>query len=876
MKRKATRTSPPASAGSSAVAPAEAGSAAERASEQPFMKKPVQQHRQIAIATNLGPDALVLNRFVVRERLGAPFEIEAELSANDANIPYAKVVGFGAAIRLELGDKGTRYWQGLVSRFVQTGNQGGYARYRATIVPWLWFLTRTSDCRVFQRKKVLEIAEEVFDAQRFGSEFYEPRLKERYPARRYCVQYRETDFNFVNRLFESEGIYYWFEHTQDRHRLVLADAVGASRPAPGYEALDYHELDAGPAQGREVITDWVAQQEVQPVGYLLKDFDFKKPSDPLAASSQVSREHGMARFGVYDYPGEYFDHKEAERCARLRLEELQARYEVFQASTTARGLAAGQVFELKKHGRKDQNRKYLITDLTLTADAGEFASGGTGEEFFTCHFSSIPAETPYRPPRTTPKPVIQGIQTATVVGAKGKEVDPDEHGRVKVQFHWDRYGKRDENSSCWVRVAQPWAGKGYGGMDIPRLGQEVVVEFIEGDPDRPLINGRLYNAESMPHPSNAGHEDSDTRRSRDKAKAKHQQAAEIKQQRATRKSPPLAPTPPPPAAAGARPGPAAPAPVQISKSKSILDGVEKFMSALPPNPFNTPPASLVQTAMMSSFKSNSLGGGGGCNELTMNDAGGAEGLFLKAQKDNINTIGNDRETTISNDDMLMISNDRTKTIGNDETIEVGNDRLKTIGNDETVEVGNDRHKTIGNDEDSEIGNDSIQQIGNDLQITIGNDLTTKVGNDETTDITADQTITVGGDQSLSITGAQDGTIGKGRTTSVGEDDSLSVTKKLDISAGDEIVIATGAAKIEMKKDGTITISGKDITVTATEKLVLKCKNGEINATEKLAEVAGDLVAIEGKTFSLEAKGGQGAVKAKANLALNGAFVKINC
>jgi type VI secretion system secreted protein VgrG len=205
----------------------------------------------------------------------------------------------------------------------------------------------------------------------------------------------------------------------------------------------------------------------------------------------------MARFAVYDYPGDYFEPDQADRHAKMRLEELQSRHEVLQGVTNARGLSVGAVFELKKHPRGDQNRKYLITDLTLSVDGGDFTSGGGGEEFFNCHFTAIPSSTQYRPVRATPKPVIQGIQTATVVGPSGEEIHTDKYGRVKVQFHWDRYGKSDENSSCWVRVAQASAGKKWGAIYIPRMGQEVVVEFLEGDPDRPLITGSVYNDEQQ-------------------------------------------------------------------------------------------------------------------------------------------------------------------------------------------------------------------------------------------------------------------------------------------------------------------------------------------------------------------------------------------
>jgi len=460
--------------------------------------KPIQQSRQMAITTALGADALVLNRFTARERISGLFEIEADLASEDGAADFSQVVGHNATIRLELGKNGTRYFNGFVSRLQQMGHYQRYARYRATLSPWFWFLTRTSDCRVFQRQSALDIAEEIFTAHRFASEFWAPRTSERCPKRRYCVQYRETDFNFVSRLLESEGIYYWFDHGNGRHRLVLADRVEASQPSPGYAALEYQELGQGPAPEREVITEWTLEKEVQPAQYDLKDFDFKKPSDPLKGKHEISRPHGMARFPVFDYPGEYLEAADADRYARLRLEELQARHELVHGSTSAMGLAAGRVFELQKHPRADQNRKYLITELTLTADAGEFASGGTGEEYFGCSFTAIPSTSPFRGARVTPKPVMQGVQTATVVGPSGEEIYTDKYGRVKVQFHWDRYGQADENSSCWVRVSQEWAGKKWGAMYLPRIGQEVIVDFLEGDPDRPIITGRVYNAEAMP------------------------------------------------------------------------------------------------------------------------------------------------------------------------------------------------------------------------------------------------------------------------------------------------------------------------------------------------------------------------------------------
>lgn len=459
---------------------------------------PTQSSRLMAIGTPLGPDALLLTRFSVRERLSGPFEIEAELAATDATIDFDTLIGQNATIRLELGANGTRYFNGYISRLVQTMNVGSFARYRATIVPWLWFLTRTSDCRVFQKQSALDIIQAVFQGHRFGSDFYNPQTSGTYPKRRYCVQYRETDFNLVSRLLESEGIYYWFDHSNGKHKLVLADKIGASQPTPGYAQLDYHVAEQGNISGREVIIDWTMAKEVQTVEYDLRDFDFKAAGTPLDGQYQVTQQYGMNRFAHYDYPGEYLDPSLANNYAQVRLEELQAGYEVLHGVTTAMGLRAGGVFEMQKHPLTSQNRKYLVTELQLTADSTEFESGGGSGKFFSCSFSAIPADTQYRPARVTPKPIIQGPQTAMVVGTQGEEIDTDQYARVKVQFHWDRYGKADENSSCFVRVSQPVAGKGWGAISIPRIGQEVIVEFLEGDPDRPIITGRVYNSDCTP------------------------------------------------------------------------------------------------------------------------------------------------------------------------------------------------------------------------------------------------------------------------------------------------------------------------------------------------------------------------------------------
>ena len=463
---------------------------------------PTQQHRLIAIGTALGDDMPLITSFSMTEQLGRLFHIEVELASQEPAIDFDKVVGSNATLRLELQDGKTRYFNGYISRFVQAGEQGDFARYRAILVPWLWFLTRTADCRIFQKKKVPDIIEEVFKAHGFKD--YKLRLSGSYSPWEYCVQYRETDFNFVSRLMEQEGIYYYFTHEDGKHTLVLADAASSHDPFPDYDTLSFRPpVQQAGDQNEETITEWVIEKEVQPGVYAMADFNFKTPSSPILVNANINRKHEAADFEVYDYPGEYDDRSSGDAYAKVRIQELQAQHEVLRGRSSSRGVATGCKFTLKDHPRDDQNREYLVTGATYHVGVSEYQSTGQArdEEFFTCTLSAIPTSEQFRPLRTTPKPLIQGPQTAFVVGKAGEEIDTDDFGRVKVQFHWDRYGKVDENSSCWVRVSQPLAGKGWGAMSIPRIGQEVIVEFLEGDPDRPIITGRVYNAtNTVPYP----------------------------------------------------------------------------------------------------------------------------------------------------------------------------------------------------------------------------------------------------------------------------------------------------------------------------------------------------------------------------------------
>lgn len=452
----------------------------------------------LGIKTPLGDDALLLLNLSGTERLGRLFNYDLELLSKDNQIKFEDIIGQNVTVTLKLPDGSRRFFNGLVSQFSQIGTRGNYVLYKASLRPWFWFLTRTADCRIFQEMKVPDIIKQVF--RDLGYTDFEDNLSGSYKNWTYCVQYRETDFNFVSRLMEHEGIYFYFKHQDGKHILVLSDAVSAHQTFSGYEEIPYYPPQQQAHRERDHISDWIITKEAQTGVVALNDYDFEKPKASLHASSSIVQQHMIADYEVYDYPGSYIEHGNGDNYVQVRIQELQAQYEKVRGRANARGMSVGNLFKLTNFGRDDQNKEYLIESATYEIRSEGFETSGSSdaEETFWCNFTAVDSQIHYRAPRITPKPTVQGPQTAVVVGPSSEEIHTDKYGRVKVQFHWDRYGKMDENSSCWVRVSQVWAGKKWGAIHIPRIGQEVIVDFLEGDPDQPIITGRVYNADNMP------------------------------------------------------------------------------------------------------------------------------------------------------------------------------------------------------------------------------------------------------------------------------------------------------------------------------------------------------------------------------------------
>ncbi|MEX1716762.1 type VI secretion system Vgr family protein, partial [Escherichia coli] len=410
-----------------------------------------------------------------------------------ANLQLKPMVGKDLCVHIELDGGGKRYISGLVTAARVAGHQGRSVVYELRLEPWLKILTHTSDYKAFQNKNVVDILDEVLDEYPWP---VEKRLVENYPTRAWQVQYGETDFAFIQRLMQEWGIYWWFEHSENSHTLVLADAINVHKACADSPLVCYYQK--GLKLDKEFIHTITANESLRSGQWVLNDFDFMKPRSLLKSTVANPRETGLAEYEHYEWPGDYFTKSEGEMLTRIRMEEQRSPGSRVQGSGNIRTLMTGFTFTLENYPTAEVNREYLLVQTTLFIQDNAQHSGQDQHFSYSTSFELHPTSEVYRPQRTLSKPHTKGPQSAIVTGPAGQEIWTDKYGRVKVQFGWDRYGKNDENSSCWVRVSYPWAGKGFGGIQIPRIGQEVLVDFKNGDPDLPIIVGRTYNQDTMP------------------------------------------------------------------------------------------------------------------------------------------------------------------------------------------------------------------------------------------------------------------------------------------------------------------------------------------------------------------------------------------
>lgn len=456
-----------------------------------------QEERRIAVDTPLGDDVLLLGGCKLVERVSGHFDGALDMLSTERAIQASDIVGKAVGVRISVERDQPRWFHGIVSRFAALGLAGhDLRRYRAEVVAWPWLLTHNVNCRIFQKKTALEIVEGIFSDH--GLTDYETRHVKRTPAKReYCVQFRESDHDFVCRLLEDEGIFFYVRHEQGRHVLVLADS------ARGWGECREAEAPYSDGSLRQPhIVDWQESHGFQAGAYAHSDYNFETPAVDLTkrcAAGDAFKMTGADGYEVYDYPGLYPDGGLGEQLARLRIEAIESAVERVHGLSTCVSFAAGHTFKLSgfECDPAQNGREFVLLEVVHAAEETSYL-GGADAGRYSNSFQAVTTDVAFRPPRSTPRPRADGVHSAVVVGPSGEEIYTDEHGRVKVQFPWDREGRRDENSSCWMRVSQGWAGKRWGSVHLPRIGQEVLVEFIDGDPDRPIVTGRVYNADQQP------------------------------------------------------------------------------------------------------------------------------------------------------------------------------------------------------------------------------------------------------------------------------------------------------------------------------------------------------------------------------------------
>jgi type VI secretion system secreted protein VgrG len=459
-----------------------------------------QRHRIAALETPLGSDVLVLKRLEAVEGLSELFEYRIDALSTKQDIPFAPIIGQNCCIQFK-SYNGERFFNGKLVEAQWVGKtEHRHFAYRLVLRPWLWLLSHQANCRIFENKNAPDVISEVFKQAGFQAPF-EKELSRQYPVMEYCVQYRETDLAFVSRLMEHFGIFTYFKHTRSEHTLVMTDANSCLKPIAGAAKIPFISIAEKHHTVEEHIYQWTKERRFRTSKVVLKEYDFLKPSANLVCEDQADEGYNP-KLELYEYPGKYpreepdkaKERAHGDRLAKVRLEAEQAIDQRRRCTGDAALLYPGGLFTLTGHDTDDG--KYAVVRASHSIEIEHYRSSASTErrERYHGHYELLRSDRQFRAPLVTPKPLIHGPQTAKVIGLKGEEIDVDKHGRIKLRFHWDRKGK-DDKLARRVRVAQIWSGKNWGGQVIPRIGQEVVVEFLDGDPDRPLVVGTVYNEE---------------------------------------------------------------------------------------------------------------------------------------------------------------------------------------------------------------------------------------------------------------------------------------------------------------------------------------------------------------------------------------------
>jgi type VI secretion system secreted protein VgrG len=724
-----------------------------------------------------GADDLRVLSFHGTEGISELFRFDIVIGSRDHEIDLDAVVGQDATLTWR-DKEGDRWVHGIICRFEQSGRAGRIANYQARIVPKVWLLTLRQQCRIFQNKAVPDILKEVMDKAGIPSDLYELRLNASHKPREYCVQYRENDWAFASRLMEEEGIFYFFEQTEDSHKLIMADVSSAHEPTPGKSLIPFRDPEFGVGD-QEQISRFRYSVQIRHGAVMLRDFDFKKPSLKVENKKAAEIE---ADLEWYDYPGEYTELSTGKDLTEVRLQEFRAERALGTGEGNCTHLTAGHKFTLEDHPSTEMNQEWVILRVQhwcSQPQAAEEQAAAGEPAVYQNSFECIPYSVPYRPRRWTPRPKVDGPQTAIVVGPPGEEIHTDEYGRVKVQFHWDRNGRKDEKSSCWIRVSQGWGGAGYGMIIIPRIGHEVVVDFLEGDPDQPLIVGRVYNGESPPPYGLPG------------AKTKSSLKSNTS-----------------PGGGGSN----------ELRFEDASGNEEIYLHGQ--KDWNT---------VIEHDKTESIG-----NDNT-ESIGNNETIDVK--KNRSKTVGVDQSETIGSNKTISVGSNHTEKIGSNMSLSVGANKTETVaiastetvGASKTLKIGAAFQMSVGAGMNETVGAAKAESVGGAKSETVDGSKTERIGGSKSETVGASKTVKITGDLAEDVGGNLAAKVGKDLAEDVagsivgkaGKDVILKAGKNGAIAAGDQLVLECGSASITLKKNGDITIKGKKISVKADADIVMK-------------------------------------------------------
>jgi type VI secretion system secreted protein VgrG len=616
-----------------------------------------QENRHMQITTPLGADAMILVAVRGREAVSELFHFEFDVMwLKDEPLRFTDLLG--KTVIAKISEEDARYINGIVKSIDQGARdrERGFTKYTFHVVPNTWFLTRKAQSRIFQDKSVPEIIKAVLSGM---TATLKTHFTATYAPRDYCVQYRETDFEFISRLMEDEGIFYFYQHDASQHTLWLADHNSAYLDLP---EIVYEEVVGGyREEGR--INEWTKSQEIRSGHFTLRDYNFETPGYNLETDARFPQTVSVNQsLEVYDYPGGYMKTGDGSTIVKNRLNEENSPGVVVRGSSWNRSLCPAGKFALRNHYSDDG--KYVVMSVQHSSKQPLDIGPGTEEDFeYENIFTAIPADVIYRPPLVTPPPRVDGVQTALVVGPSGEEIYTDKYGRIKVQFHWDREGKKNENSSCWMRVATFWAGKNWGGIHIPRIGQEVVIDFVDGDVDRPLVVGSVYNAAMMPPYALPGEKTKSGIQSRS---SKGGGAANYNEIRFEDKK----------------------------GSEQVLIHAEKNQDIEVEND---------ETHWVGHDRTKTI------------DHDETEHV----KHDRTKSIDNDESVKIGHDHTISIAHSDTESVGKDQAVTVGHNRSKSIANNEEVQVGNNQTFAIGNKLQATIGMEEDREAGTKIKLTVG-------------------------------------------------------------------------------------------------------------------------------------------------------------